>query len=184
MQDKIRELAFYDSLTKLANRRLLYDRLSQTISSSKRSQKYAAIIYLDLDNFKALNDTYGHAVGNLLLIEVANRLKGCVREVDTVARVGGDEFAVIIYALDEEKEKSMQEITKIAQKILDALSVVYFFNIANDKNSRVEHYCSASIGVSIFKADDESEETLLQHADTAMYKAKEAGRNRIRFYLE
>ena len=182
MEDKIHELAFYDSLTKLPNRRLLHDRLNQTMAVSKRSEKYAALVFLDLDNFKPLNDTYGHSVGDLLLIEVARRLKHCVREMDTVARVGGDEFVLVINELNKDKEKSRAEVTVLAKKVLSALSVPYFFDINRDKASKIEYYCTASIGVSVFKADEESEESLFQHADTAMYEAKEAGKNRICFY--
>jgi diguanylate cyclase (GGDEF)-like protein len=105
-----------------------------------------------------------------------------VREIDTVARVGGDEFAVIIHELNEEKEKSTSEVTIIAQKILSALSAIYSFKISSDQASTIEHHCTASIGVLVFKADEESEETLFKHADVAMYAAKEAGRNTIRFY--
>jgi len=182
MQDKIRELAFYDPLTQLPNRRLLQDRLRQTIVDSKRRKNYAAIIYLDLDNFKPLNDTHGHSMGDLLLIEVARRVKNCVREMDTVARIGGDEFVVIVNELDENKEKSSAEVNILAKKILFALSATYFFDTNCDKISKIEHHCSASIGVCVFKEGEESEETLLKHADAAMYKAKEAGRNRIIFY--
>jgi diguanylate cyclase (GGDEF)-like protein len=182
MQDKIKELAFYDPLTKLPNRRLLHDRLKLTLHSSKRSKKYSAIIYLDLDNFKPLNDTYGHSAGDLLLVEAANRLKSCVREIDTVARVGCDEFVVILNELSEEKEKSTSEANIIAHKILAALSVTYSFNIESDNTLTIEHHCTASIGVLVFKANGDNEENLFKHADAAMYAAKEAGRNRIRFY--
>lgn len=184
LQEKIQELAFYDPLTKLANRRLLHDRLGQTISSSKRSQKYAAIIYLDLDNFKPLNDLYGHLAGDFLLVEVANRLKKCVREVDTVARVGGDEFALIINELNEDKETSTEEAFILAQKILSSLSAPYILNMNNDATSTIEHYSTASIGVIVFKADTENQMSLFAHADAAMYEAKEAGRNRVHFYAE
>jgi len=182
MEDKINELAFYDYLTKLPNRRLFHDRLNQTIAGSKRSEKYAALIFLDLDNFKPLNDTYGHSTGDLLLIEAAIRLKHCVREMDTVARVGGDEFIIIINELDENKEKSMAEVNVLAKKVLSALSAPYLFDIKSDKASKIEYHCTASIGVSIFKADEQSKENLLQHADIAMYEAKETGRNKICFY--
>lgn len=181
LQDKIQELAFYDPLTKLANRRLLHDRIKQVVSSSKRSKKYSAIIYLDLDNFKPLNDRYGHSTGDLLLIEVAKRLKACMREVDTVSRIGGDEFAVIIHELDEDKEKSTLEVSIIAKKILSVLSETYFLKMSSD-NEFVEHHCTASIGVLVFNADKQSEEKLFKYADEAMYQAKKAGRNTIRFY--
>lgn len=182
LQDKIHELAFYDPLTKLANRRLLHDRLSQTISHSKRSNEYSAILYLDLDNFKQINDTYGHSIGDLLLVDAAKRLKSCVREIDTVARVGGDEFVVIINELEKDKEKTTNEVNEIAQKILSSLSATYSFDIKNDKTSRIEYRCTVSIGVLVFKADDDSKENLFRYADAAMYKAKETGKNTICFH--
>lgn len=182
LEDKILELAFYDPLTQLPNRRLVQDRLKQTIASSKRSMNYAAIIYLDLDNFKPLNDTYGHSIGDLLLIEVAHRLKNSVREMDTVARVGGDEFIVIVNELDKDEKSSMNKVNILAKKILSSLSATYTFHISNNKVSKIEHNCSASIGIYLFKADKEDQETLLQKADKAMYEAKETGRNKICFY--
>lgn len=185
MEDKIRELAFYDPLTKLANRRLLYDRLKQVAASAKRSKKYSAIIYLDLDNFKPLNDKHGHSVGDLLLVEVATRLKNSIREMDTVARVGGDEFAIIIHELSEDKEKSTFKVDGIAKKILCALSENYTFKNTHDSDQIIEHHCTTSIGVFVFKAhSNQNAEQLFKQADQAMYKAKEAGRNTIRFYNE
>ncbi|MFT7003375.1 MAG: diguanylate cyclase (GGDEF)-like protein/PAS domain S-box-containing protein [Sulfurimonas sp.] len=182
MQKEINELAFYDPLTKLANRRLLHDRLKQIITSSKRSKKYAGIIYLDLDNFKAINDTYGHAIGDLLLIEAARRLKSCVRDMDTVARVGGDEFVIIVNELEKEKEKSIFELNVIAEKILCALSATYLLEMKSNNNLKIEYQCTASIGATLFKEDEESVESLFERADAVMYEAKDAGRNTIRFY--
>jgi len=183
MEDKIRELAFYDPLTKLANRRLLYDRLKQAAASTKRSKKHSAIIYIDLDNFKPLNDKHGHAAGDLLLIEVAKRLKDCMREMDTVARVGGDEFTAIIHELHGDKEKSTREANVIAKKILSVLSKNYIFKNTDDSNLVIEHHCTASIGVLVFKAhSNQNKEKLFKLADEAMYQAKDAGRNTICFY--
>ena len=117
MEDQIRQLAFLDPLTRLPNRRMLDDRLSQAIAASKRSGRYAAVMALDLDNFKRINDAHGHAVGDLLLIEVARRITSCVREVDTVARIGGDEFVAMLCELDTDKTQSAWQAKRIAEKV-------------------------------------------------------------------
>ena len=122
MEDQVHQLAFYDTLTHLPNRRLLDDRLSQTMAASKRSACYGALMFLDLDNFKPLNDMHGHVVGDLLLIEAADRLEACVREMDTVARFGGDEFVVMISDLDADKSRIDAQARLIAEKIRVALS--------------------------------------------------------------
>jgi len=186
MEDQVRQLAFYDPLTKLANRRLLNDRLSQVMNSSKRSACYAALMFLDLDNFKPLNDTHGHVVGDLLLIDAAARVKSCVREVDTVARFGGDEFVVMLSELDVDKAASKLQALNIAEKIRAALFKPYLLDINKDgeADATVEHHCSASIGVVVFLNHEGSQDELLEMADTAMYQAKEDGRNQIRFYAE
>ena len=182
---KIQHMAFHDQLTKLPNRRLLNDRLRQTISASKRNGRYAALMLLDLDNFKPLNDAYGHAAGDLLLTEVAKRLISCVREADTVARFGGDEFVVLLGELTEDREESAQHAEKIARKILGEVSIPYSLQIQNDSVSEIqniEHQCTASIGVSVIKGAETSAKDALMWADQAMYQAKESGRNALRFY--
>ncbi len=183
MEDQVRQLAFYDPLTKLPNRRLFSDRLIQTMAASKRSGSYGALMFIDLDNFKPLNDSQGHEVGDLLLIEVAQRLRSCVREIDTVARFGGDEFVVVITDLDLEKNESTAEASSIAEKICATLAKPYRLEIAPEGRtaSVIEHRCTASIGVTLFRAQEASQDDVLKRADTAMYKAKEAGRNTIRF---
>jgi len=183
MAEQVRQLAFYDPLTKLPNRRLLNDRLSQVISANKRSGCYSAVIFLDLDNFKPLNDTHGHVVGDLLLIEVAMRLKSCVREMDTVARFGGDEFVVMLSELEVDKAASNTQARTVAEKILATLSDPYLLAFGYDgKNTIVEHHCTASIGVVVFINHDGSQNDILEWADDAMYQAKESGRNSIQFY--
>lgn len=184
MQEEVRQLAFYDPLTKLPNRRLLNDRLSQSISASKRSGFYSAVIFLDLDNFKPLNDAHGHAAGDLLLIEVARRLKYCVREIDTVARVGGDEFVVLLSALNADRVDSTAQARIVAEKIRIALSEPYLLTISHHERRDVivEHRCSASVGVVVYINHEGSHDDILHWADSAMYQAKEAGRNSIRFY--
>jgi len=183
-EDEANRLAFYDPLTRLPNRRLLNERLSQAIVNNKRTGLYGALLFLDLDNFKPLNDIYGHVVGDLLLIEVANRLKSCVREVDTVARFGGDEFVVKLNGLNADREEAKSLALVIAEKIRARLSDPYLLSVTSETlaESVVEHRCSASIGVTIFGNDSANEETVMKQADAAMYLAKEAGRNQIRFY--
>jgi diguanylate cyclase (GGDEF)-like protein/PAS domain S-box-containing protein len=185
MEDQVRQLAFYDTLTDLPNRRLLNDRLSQTMISCKRNGNYAALMMLDLDNFKPLNDVHGHPVGDLLLVEVANRLKICVREVDTVARFGGDEFVVLLNELDIDETQSISQASIVAEKIRNSLSEPYQLVIKNTMgniDATVEHRCSASIGVVVFINQEASQDEILKWADDAMYQAKDAGRNSIRFY--
>jgi diguanylate cyclase (GGDEF)-like protein len=185
-QVQMQQMAFYDMLTMLPNRRLLYDRLGQTIASSKRNNRFAALMFLDLDNFKPLNDAHGHDVGDLLLIEAARRLKGCVREIDTVARLGGDEFVVLLSELGQSKDESGVQARLIAEKIRESISSPYHLTIErkDQADSMVEHYCSASIGVTLFMNDEIRPEDILNRADVAMYRAKELGRNRICFCHE
>jgi len=185
MEDQVRHLAFYDTLTNLPNRRLLNDRLSQAMVSSKRNGHYAAVMMLDLDNFKPLNDVHGHPVGDLLLVEVANRLKACVREVDTVARFGGDEFVVLLNELNTDESQATAQASIVAEKIRNTLSDPYQLVIKKTlehADTAVEHQCSASIGVVVFSNRENRQDDILKWADDAMYQAKDAGRNLIRFY--
>ncbi|MFZ6849134.1 PAS domain S-box protein [Undibacterium sp. RuRC25W] len=185
MENDVYRLAFYDPLTNLPNRRLLHDRIEQSIAAGKRSGNHAALLMIDLDNFKPLNDNFGHDVGDLLLIEVANRLKSCVREIDTVARFGGDEFVIIISELYTEKATSKNQTQVIAEKIRNAIGSPYFLPVHYDgKAEHIEHHCSASIGAVLFHALHSSESQIMKWADQAMYKAKDDGRNLIRFYNE
>lgn len=183
-EEKIRQLAFYDTLTQLPNRRLLNDRLAQAMAASKRSGRYGALMFLDLDNFKPLNDTHGHDVGDLLLIEVARRTSGCIRQVDTVARFGGDEFVVMLSELDVDKAASIAQAGIVAEKIRATLAEPYVLTIRRegDAETTVEHRCTSSIGVVLFINHEASPEDIIKWADMAMYQAKEGGRNRIRFY--
>ncbi|MDP2760337.1 MAG: diguanylate cyclase [Sideroxyarcus sp.] len=181
---QIHNLAFYDTLTRLPNRRLLNDRLGQTMAASKRSGRHAALMFLDLDNFKPLNDTHGHDVGDLLLIEVARRLTGCVRETDTVARFGGDEFVVILSELETDKADSAAHAGVVAEKIRSALAEPYLLTRKQEDGTEisVEHHCASSIGIVLFINHEASPEEVLKCADMAMYQAKEGGRNAVRFY--
>ena len=181
MEERVRQMAFHDSLTRLPNRRLLDDRLQQAMAANKRTGCYGALMFLDLDNFKPLNDEHGHEVGDLLLIEAAHRLKQCVREVDTVARFGGDEFVVIISELCQDKDQSADQACRIAEKIRINLSAPYLIPIQNHENEKgvIEHHCTASIGLALFLGGSLSQDELFKQADMAMYQAKEAGRNAV-----
>ena len=179
---QIHRLAFHDALTLLPNRRLLNDRLVQMMADCKRSGQYGALLFLDLDNFKPLNDTYGHGVGDLLLVEVARRLTSSVREVDTVARFGGDEFVVMLDKLDVDLDAARQNAMQVAEKIRLALSQPYQLTVAlrDGPDMLVQHSCTSSIGVAIFPDQASSAGEVLKRADLAMYRAKESGRNAIR----
>lgn len=168
-------LAYSDSLTELPNRRLFQDRLEHAIALSNRTTQWRALMFLDMDNFKALNDTKGHAMGDLLLVDVAKRLKACVRTSDTVARLGGDEFVVLLGELSEDEKSASEQALMIAEKISDALSQPYYLN-------GFIYNCSASIGVTMFRNAGISIEEVHKRADAAMYQAKNAGRNAVRFY--
>ncbi len=184
MEQQIRYLALHDALTNLPNRRLLIERISQAQLSSKRSLQYGALMFMDLDNFKPLNDAHGHEAGDKLLIEVATRLKKCVREMDTVARIGGDEFVVMLAELDTDESLSRLQAGKVSEKIRSALSEPYLIDVTDEEGvtATVEHFCTASIGVVLFKGASPSKEEVIKLADDAMYQAKNAGRNKIIFY--
>ena len=178
LEEQVRQLAFHDPLTRLANRSLMLDHLEQAMSASKRSQRHGALLFLDLDNFKPLNDTHGHGVGDLLLIEVAERLKACVREADTVARFGGDEFVVLLCELSTQPGEAAEQAVAIAEKVRTRLAEPYVLQSAPSAPA-IRHECTASIGVAVFRGRDESQNAVIDRADAAMYRAKEEGRNRI-----
>ncbi len=181
VEERIRILAFYDPLTKLPNRRLLHDRIDQAILASGRSRQHGALLFLDLDRFKILNDTYGHNMGDLLLLEVTRRLQSCVREGDTIARLGGDEFVMVLNALDKYAKKAEIQAKKLAEKIRAALAEPYLFSVAVSQfhASTITYHSSASIGVALFLMHESSTEELMQHADLAMYEAKHVGRDAV-----
>mgnify|MGYP002776219674 CR=1 FL=1 len=181
--NKIAHLAFYDSLTDLPNRRLMLDRLSQALASSLRHGRHGALLLIDLDNFKLLNDTLGHTTGDQLLEEVAVRLRTSMREGDTVARMGGDEFVVILEDLDADDLAAIQA-EHVAAKILLSLAEPYTLSLsegAKGSNKRI-HQCTSSIGIALFHDQSVSAQELMKRADTAMYQAKAAGRNTLRFF--
>jgi diguanylate cyclase (GGDEF)-like protein/PAS domain S-box-containing protein len=172
---EIANLAFYDSLTQLPNRRLLLDRLRQVLATSSRIPLHGAILFVDLDDFKTLNDTQGHDIGDLLLRRVSQRLTMCVREGDTVARLGGDEFVVMLQALSEDDTEAVFQTRTVAEKILANLKEPYEL-VGHDYRS------SGSIGITLFGGTGESVEDLLKRADLALYRAKAAGRGIMRFF--
>jgi diguanylate cyclase (GGDEF)-like protein/PAS domain S-box-containing protein len=174
-EKEIEHLAFYDPLTHLPNRRLLIDRLKQALSSRARSGRDGAILFLDLDHFKTLNDSLGHDVGDLLLQQVAERLTHAVREGDTVARLGGDEYVIMLEDLSESELEAAAQVETISEKILNALNLPYQLSIQ-------KYHCTPSIGIALFSGHEQSYEDLLKHADIAMYQAKKAGRNTLRFF--
>jgi diguanylate cyclase (GGDEF)-like protein len=185
-EEEIRHLAFYDPLTHLPNRRLMGDRLGSALTRAERRQRHGALMLLDLDNFKTLNDTIGHDAGDQLLIEVARRLEASVRQGDTVARMGGDEFVVILEDLDHSLSAAMQA-EAVGRKILAAVSLPY--NIlraenkdAGGKETTIRHDCSASIGIALFADLNDTPDELMRRADTAMYQAKADGRNTMCFF--
>ena len=173
--DEIQHLAFYDSLTNLPNRRLLMDRLKQALLTSVRSGKAGGLLYIDLDNFKSINDTLGHNIGDQLLQQVAKRLESCIREDDTAARLGGDEFVVMLEGLGHDAIDAASQAEMIANKILVAIRQPYQLP---DR----EFHSTTSIGVVLFGQQGQSQDDLLKQADIAMYQAKVAGRNTLRFF--
>jgi diguanylate cyclase (GGDEF)-like protein len=174
---EIFNLAYFDPLTKLPNRRLLMDRLNQAMIASHRSQTYGALLMLDLDQFKTLNDTRGHDVGDQLLIAVAQRLTENVRQEDTVSRPGGDEFVVILDNLNQDATTAAKQAEMIAEKVREALCKPYKL-----KGVEQLHESTASIGMTLFIGHENTSDVLLKQADVALYQAKDAGRNRLRFF--
>ena len=172
--EEIKQLAFFDPLTGLPNRRLLLDRLAQSLHSNERTGNHGALLFLDLDNFKAINDSYGHDSGDLLLQQAAVRIVDSVRAIDTVSRIGGDEFVVILQSLNQQESEAVIEAEIIAKRILYSLNVPYKIKGRDD-------LCSTSIGATIFQSNADSIDVLKQ-ADIALYKAKESGRNVLFFF--
>ncbi len=174
-EEHIQQLAFSDALTQLPNRRLLLDRLQHAVATSARSRHYGALLFIDLDDFKNLNDTRGHDVGDLLLQQVAYRLQGCVREGDTVARFGGDEFVVVLEDLSERVSEATSQVKAASEKILSILNAPYMLE-------EIQYHSTPSIGITLFGGNDSSVDELLKQADLAMYKAKGSGRNSLCFF--
>lgn len=187
-EEQIHRLAFYDPLTNLPNRRLFMDRFDQALAAAARSCSWGALMFLDLDQFKGLNDQYGHSMGDELLVEVARRLCLCVRGSDTVARLGGDEFVVMLQNLEvvlEDEQGARVLAEAVAEKIRATLAEPYLLTLAADATQRAVRYnCTASIGISLFSCSGESQGELIRRADVAMYAAKSAGRNTVRTYVE
>jgi len=177
VEAQIRNLAYFDALTGLPNRRLLMDRLGHALNASERSREFGALMILDMDHFKTLNDTQGHDVGDQLLVEVARRLSANVRQGDTVCRLGGDEFVVMLEALGPDEQHAANQAETIAEKVRLALNQPYSLNINHAK-----FHSTTSIGLTLFRGRDASVDMLLKQADVALYQAKDAGRNLVRFF--
>lgn len=169
-EEKIKYQAYHDTLTGLPNRLLFYDRLSVALSNAKRSKGILAVIFLDIDGFKPINDNFGHDVGDILLQSITKRLMNCIRQGDTVARIGGDEFTLILPQVTQK-----EEVDEIAQRLIDTLKEPYLIN----KNNL---YITASVGISFYPDDGKDMQTLMKKADIAMYSAKEKGKNNYQFY--
>lgn len=174
-EEEIKQLAFYDLLTRLPNRRHLIDRLQQALASCSRNHRQGALLFIDLDNFKTLNDTLGHDKGDMLLAQVAERIKACVREGDTVARLGGDEFIVMLEDLSDKANDAASQAEIVGHKIIIALHQTYQLDSH-------DHHSTASAGVTLFDGTNASIDELMKQADLAMYQAKAAGRNALRFF--
>ncbi|MES2581126.1 MAG: diguanylate cyclase [Pseudomonadota bacterium] len=183
VEAQVREVAFHDPLTHLPNRLLLNDRVSQALAGGARSGVYSALMFLDLDNFKPLNDVHGHEVGDYLLIEVADRLTSCVRQIDTVARFGGDEFVVMLTDLHSDPVIARAQTQAVAEKIRALLAAPYLLTIthAGQPDVLVQHQCTASIGVALFAKPGASQADILKWADAAMYQAKKVGGDTVVF---
>lgn len=174
-EERISELAFFDPLTSLPNRTLLRDRLHQALTNSQRDGNHGAALFIDLDSFKMLNDTQGHAVGDSLLQQVGTRLRHCVREGDTVARLGGDEFVVVLSGLAGNTDEAVKQVKLVGRKLLDLLATPYAL-------TTIEYQLTASVGATLFRGSDSSIDEVLKQADLAMYRAKDSGRNALRFF--
>ncbi len=170
-EQELSQFAFNDSLTQLPNRRLLLDRLKQALLTSKRQNSYGALLFLDLNKFKQLNDSHGHEVGDLLLVEVAWRLRAAVRDTDTIARLGGDEFVVLLEGLGPELDAAQEFATAVSEKIFQVLSAEYVFG-------EIRHHGSASIGITHFVGDEADPDQVIKRADMDMYEAKRIRRDR------
>lgn len=174
-EEKITHLAFYDSLTGLANRRLLRDRLAQALAISARHIQFGALLYIDLDHFKTINDAAGHEHGDMLLCQVADRLKSVIRESDTIARLGGDEFVVVLEELPRERQQAAAQTKAVSDKVLETLAKRYDLG-------KQAYSGTASIGIVMFRGHEDSVDELLKRADMAMYAAKKGGRNTACFF--
>lgn len=175
-QELIQHLAYYDNLTDLPNRKLLLDRLAYTMSMSNRILEYCGLLFIDIDNFKNLNDTKGHDIGDMLLISVAKRLKETVRISDTVARFGGDEFVILVTKLGTDEQHAKAELKNLGEKLLHALSQEYIFKVNNQPFS---YHCTASIGGTTFLDTSKTINQVLKDSDMAMYEVKKNGKNEI-----
>jgi diguanylate cyclase (GGDEF)-like protein/PAS domain S-box-containing protein len=182
--EKISNLALYDPLTGKSNRRLLHDRLVHVMTENKRRGNFGALLFIDLDSFRIFNEQFGKATGDLLLVEVANRISNCVREVDSISRLGGDEFVVMLGELNADKIASTTQAGVVAEKIRNAVAEPYLLTDVNEvsENLGKKFFCTASIGVFLFSYTDGGADDILKRVDMAMYRAKNKGNNLISFF--
>ena len=177
LEEQVAALANLDPLSGLPNRRMLTDRLTYVLAMSRRTKHYGALMFIDLDNFKTVNDSYGHQAGDQLIVEAAERIRTCVRETDTVSRFGGDEFVVLLNDLDADRNTAVTQATVLAEEIRTLLGHPYLL-----LNNTVQHRCTASVGITVFMNGQSTEASVVSQADTAMYRAKENGRNKIQVF--
>jgi len=184
IDDKTKKLAFFDQLTNLPNRNLCLDRLNQALVQSKRSALYGALLFIDIDNLKFINDQYGHEAGDLLLTEFAKRISNGLRARDTSSRFGGDEFVVILNEFTNNYSETACQVSDIAKKILARLSSKYIFTITHPTlgDNLIQFESSASIGATLFLGNQIKSSNIIKRADMAMYEAKKMGGNQVRFY--
>lgn len=180
------QLSGTDALTQLPNRRALKRKLAWTMSMSKRSKTFSALLLIDLDNFKTLNDTHGHDAGDAILIETAHRLLETVREIDFVARQGGDEFIVVLNQLGSDRQSTIDAALVVATKIHAALDMPFPYSIKHHgkADEKAEHHCGSCVGVTVFDGYERTQEEIIKRADVAMYAAKTSGRNSVRAQVE
>ncbi|MCP5282720.1 MAG: diguanylate cyclase [Rhodoferax sp.] len=184
LEEQVRQQALFDPLTSLPNRHLLNDRIAQALAVCRRTGRLGALMVLDLDNFKPINDSHGHLLGDQLLQQVASRLAHAVRQADTVARFGGDEFVVLLPELAKDAAQSVALAMGVAEKIRASLAAPYLLRPQDHRGPAIEHHCSASIGGALFDPSSDEGAAILLRADQAMYEAKRNGRNRVSFGAE
>jgi diguanylate cyclase (GGDEF)-like protein/PAS domain S-box-containing protein len=186
LEEQVEYLSLHDILTGLPNRRMLNDRLHQAMALNVREGTYGAVMFMDLDKFKLINDQHGHAAGDLLLIEVSRRIRSCLREIDSLIRFGGDEFIVMLGQIATDESISQTVAANVAEKIQRCLSETYFLKLQKEgsKEIFIEHNCTSSIGVTLFTGREESQDEIIRQADVAMYQAKKSRGGKVFHFIK